>query len=379
MIERLLFAAPHTGVPGPIRAHTNLLAEAFTDAGVATDVRGWGRHADGETLLEKIWGRFDDIAAILNHLQTRAPEALVIRTAHDWKTLARDIPLVWLARRRTCHVAIQFHGSQIDRARAGTLFGAFTSMLTSHADGVLLLSSEEAIAWKARFPSLKTAVVANAFLPWQQAVCARDRRIGDELADGIHLIYVGRLIPEKGAMEAVEAVALAREVVEVRLTIVGKGVDEARLRERADALGIGEFVHFAGQLDRAALADVYLSAQCLVLPTYWAEGFPTVLSEAMSFGLPIITTAARGALDYLESGVNCVYVPARDSAAVAAAVVGLCHDPDGATAMGSANQILVERFLPQRVAPEYLSALASLMGDVFAVHAGISDVRDEVR
>ena len=103
-----------------------------------------------------------------------------------------------------------------------------------------------------------------------------------------------------------------------------------------------------------------MDSQALLLPTCWAEGFPTVLAEAMSFGLPIVTTRARGAADHLEPDINALFVPAEDPAAIAAAVARLAARPAEAAAMGAANLEAVAAFAPERVAPEYLAALSGL-------------------
>lgn len=367
-VNRLLFAAPHTGVPGPIRGHTELLAEQFRAAGVETSIFGWGRHADGESLARKVSGRFADTQAILRHLSAHRPEVVVIRTAHDWKTMARDIPLVWRARRHAANVVVQFHGSQIERAVPGTGFGNATALLASLVDGVLLLSNDERAKWVEWFPKTRVAVVDNAFAVWPQAVASRDRDVASELGDGIRLVYVGRLIPEKGAYEALEAVAQVRDRVSAKLCIVGTGPDEVRLRARARELGIEGDVEFAGQLDREKLAEVYLRSECLVLPTYWAEGFPTVLSEAMSFGLPIITTPQRGARDHLAEGTNALFVPPKDSAAVAAAILRLAGDRGLVASMSRANRAVVERFSPEVAAPRYLAAVESMCDQPFGAN-----------
>ncbi|MDR3687697.1 MAG: glycosyltransferase [Coriobacteriia bacterium] len=370
---RLLFAAPHTGVPGPIRGHTELLAEQFRKAGVETAILGWGRHADGESLLKKVSGRFADTGAILRHLSQQEPEVLVVRTAHDWKTLARDIPLVWRARRRAANIIVQFHGSQIERAIPGTTFGNATSVLARLVDGVLLLSNDERAKWEEFFPRTRVAVVDNAFAVWPEAEASAGREVAAELRDGIALVYVGRLIPEKGAYEALEAVAQLRDRVSATLCIVGSGPDEDRLRTRARELGVERDVEFAGQLNREKLAQVYLRSQCLVLPTYWAEGFPTVLSEAMSFGLPVITTPQRGARDHLGEEKNALFVPPKDSSAVAAAIQRLVNDHGMVSAMSTANRAVVAGFSPEAAAPRYLSAVESMCDEPFGARFATSE------
>ena len=69
--------------------------------------------------------------------------------------------------------------------------------------------------------------------------------------------------------------------------------------------GLEQKVSLLGYADSDLLSDLYRNSSIFVLPTYFAEGFPTVLAEAMSFGLPITTTPIRGALDHLKDGMKC--------------------------------------------------------------------------
>ena len=94
-----------------------------------------------------------------------------------------------------------------------------------------------------------------------------------------------------------------------------------------------------------------------VLPTYFAEGFPLSVMEAMGHGLPIITTPIRGCADYLSDGENALFVPARDPAALARAVERLLGDDALRARMSAANLARVADFAPARVMPHYADIL----------------------
>jgi N,N'-diacetylbacillosaminyl-diphospho-undecaprenol alpha-1,3-N-acetylgalactosaminyltransferase len=70
-----------------------------------------------------------------------------------------------------------------------------------------------------------------------------------------------------------------------------------------------------------ALSDIF------VLPSYYREGVPKVLMEAMAMGKPIVTTDNVGCRDVVEEGKNGFLVPVRDSAALARAVAVLLGEP----------------------------------------------------
>jgi glycosyltransferase involved in cell wall biosynthesis len=158
-------------------------------------------------------------------------------------------------------------------------------------------------------------------------------------------------------METVEAFSRLRTTVAAKLVVAGDGPAEEEARRLVTQKGLAADVDFAGHVARDELARMYASADVFVLPTY-SEGFPTVLSEAMSAGLPIVTTPIRGSRDLLVEGVNVLFVPSRDAPALAEALLVLARDPELGRAMGEANRAKVKEFAPERVIGAYARALA---------------------
>ena len=119
-------------------------------------------------------------------------------------------------------------------------------------------------------------------------------------------------------------------------------------------------VTFAGYLDGPHLARAYQKSTIFVLPTYWPEGFPNVIAEAMHFGLPIVTTQIRGQADHLKEGVHARFVPARDPARLAQILAELLNDAPLRAEMGRANREKVKDFAPEKIGYEYLKALQEI-------------------
>jgi glycosyltransferase involved in cell wall biosynthesis len=74
------------------------------------------------------------------------------------------------------------------------------------------------------------------------------------------------------------------------------------------------------------MPELYQSVDIVVLPSY-REGLPTGLTEAAACGLPLVTTDVPGCREVVTDGVDGLLVPAKDSAALAAAIARLCEDP----------------------------------------------------
>jgi glycosyltransferase involved in cell wall biosynthesis len=142
------------------------------------------------------------------------------------------------------------------------------------------------------------------------------------------LLYVGRLDERKGVDTAVDA--MARLPDDARLELIGGWDDreENRLRDLAREIGVEARVHFAGQLDRSAIAAAYARADVTIFPVRWEEPWGLVPLESMARGRPVVATGRGGSAEYLSDRDNCLLFTAGDSEALAAAVRCLAADPD---------------------------------------------------
>jgi len=166
---------------------------------------------------------------------------------------------------------------------------------------------------------------------------------------------------QKGILDILHALAAIRDATQARLVAVGDGPLAPDVRDMVRALGLQDRVLLPGYLEGEVLTAAYAAATVFVLPTWWFEGFPTVLAEAMHAGLPIVTTAMRGMADHLEEEANALSVPPRDPAALAGALLRLLADPCLRTMMGQANREAVKTFAPDRIGSEYLAVFQAVL------------------
>ena len=108
------------------------------------------------------------------------------------------------------------------------------------------------------------------------------------------------------------------DIAESRAILVGKGEDEAHLRELASKLGLSERVHFAGSLDHDVMPVILSAADLMVLPTE-SEGLANAWVEALACGTPVITTNVGGAPELFNTLEAGRLVP-RERGAIAAAI-----------------------------------------------------------
>jgi glycosyltransferase involved in cell wall biosynthesis len=137
-----------------------------------------------------------------------------------------------------------------------------------------------------------------------------------------HVVFAGRLIPEKRAAALVAAVHRAAERLPgLRGTVFGDGPDLWRVRSEIERLGVGDSVGAPGFVAAEELESALRSALCLLLPSS-REGYGMVVVEAASMGVPTIVTAApdNAAVEHIENGVNGFVAPSADAADLAEAI-----------------------------------------------------------
>jgi glycosyltransferase involved in cell wall biosynthesis len=130
-------------------------------------------------------------------------------------------------------------------------------------------------------------------------------------------LYLGRIIPRKGLDILLMAFRqFEKERDDVFLLVGGDGRFKERCLVLCREMEIRN-VEFKGSLDPNGIAQVYKKADVFVLPSYSYQGeyeaWGLVVNEAMSMGLPIITTTAVGAAyDLVYNGKNGLIVQEND-------------------------------------------------------------------
>ena len=150
------------------------------------------------------------------------------------------------------------------------------------------------------------------------------------------LLCVGRLIPVKGHLVLLRAVAQARRRVPgLSLDIAGHGPLEPALKEYVRELALGDVVRFLGFVSpvQTAIDD----AAVVVVPSL-GEGFGMVALEAMERGRAVVASDVGGLPEIVVDGETGLVVPAGDAEALAEAIVALAGDLGRARALGEAGR-----------------------------------------
>ena len=184
--------------------------------------------------------------------------------------------------------------------------------------------SGDVCRWLKTFGISAAGTLPNAVDPEELAALARAEDRPDWRqrlqvpADGHLVAFVGRLIPEKGALQLAKAVQQLPGCV---LAVAGTGPEEEALR------AMGGSVHALGALPHAQIVQLLSQADCYCLPTEYAEGFPTTLLEAAACRCPIVCTHTAGTGELLPDGDYAVYLDDTRPESLAAALTTVLQDP----------------------------------------------------
>jgi glycosyltransferase involved in cell wall biosynthesis len=264
----------------------------------------------------------------------------VVQTLHNYRLLCANAMLFRDGRPcEACPVGHSFLPGVIHAcyrgSRAGSaLIGASTSVhaalgtWSNRIDRYIALTQFAARKLgNDRIPAEKIRIKPN-FVP--------DR--GHGLGRGGFALYVGRLSPEKGLETILAADHLGHLPLPVH--IAGDGPLLAEI-ERACARP-GSRLIYLGRLPRSQVIEQMKNATVLLVPSLWYEGFPMVMVEALSFGLPIIAARIGGLPEIVQDGHSGLLFEPGDPSALRQALGSFVSDTNRVDAMRQASRRLFD-------------------------------------
>ena len=174
------------------------------------------------------------------------------------------------------------------------------------------------------------------------------------------ILFVGRLVPEKGIFDLLEAYAKLESDLrsEVGLVFAGDGISKEELVQQAKRISPGA-ICFPGFAQREDLAGLYALAETLVLPTH-SDPWGLVVNEAMACGLPIVVSSVAGcSADLVGDGWNGYVVPPRDSEKLSVAIDSLLRQPELKQTMSAHSLERIRKYSPEACADGLAAAAIS--------------------
>jgi len=141
---------------------------------------------------------------------------------------------------------------------------------------------------------------------------------GERPSDPPHLLFAGRIAPEKGAADAI---AIAR-ASGYRLIIAGGVYDQQYFNQQIQPWLVADSgaVTFLGPLPHERVWSLMADATAVLVPSHWEEPFGLAACEAQAAGAPVVAYARGGLRDIIADGETGVLIAPGDIAEAAACV-----------------------------------------------------------
>lgn len=351
-----------------------LLRRGFEVWVVPMHPRGSAVHREARAVMDRVvaepllsWRVLGDASGVFLRFPLRSLFALrLVLTPHPrhlLKNLAVYPKGLWLgglAREwRVGHIHAHWAATTASMAMVASAVSGIPWSLTAHRWDVVennLLARKarracffRCISEKTREMALERGVPREKTLVLHLGVC-----LPKEAAPGGHpdwrekyvVLCPASFIPIKGHRYLIEAMRLLPAHVE--LWLAGEGELHAEVEKQVVERGLGDRVRFLGFLTHDQLLDLYRKKEvdAVVLPSVdlgdgLNEGIPVSLIEAMSYGIPVISTHTGGIPELLRGGAGLL-VPEKDPKALAEAIRILYEDPVYVRTIGEAGKRRVE-------------------------------------
>jgi glycosyltransferase involved in cell wall biosynthesis len=326
-------------LPPPIHGHmifterllrSKLLAERFRIVHVdISDHRDMGQVGRIDPLNVVLAVR--DLGRLIRTMMRERPDLVHAPLAQNLLGLSRDLCFVAIALIGRAKVVIQLHGGAVESsvATAPRWFSALARTLLHRCTAFIAMNGWQVERLGPTVPPERTVVIPHATDDDHTPPSPRRQ-------DRFRALYVSSSLQEsKGLTTVLEAATCAqRNGVTTEWEIIGPWLDAATENASMKLAGETGGIRFPGAVDRAELRDAYARADVFVFPTGPTEAFALVRIEAMSAGLPVITTEAGGGNEMVREGVEGFIVDYDEPDQIVARLRQLRDDPELHAEMG---------------------------------------------
>ena len=222
---------------------------------------------------------------------------------------------------------------------------------TNRLDGLVVLTKKDLKVW--RMTNDKVWQIYNP-LPYQSTTTSS--------LSSKSMIAVGRLSAQKNFSDLIEVWKYVHQKYpDWKLNIWGDGEDKDLLKDLIKSNKLENVVHLRGLSNQ--IGNEYLNSSVYLMTSKY-EGFPMVLLEAASFGLPLISYDCEcGPSDIIQDGYNGFLIPEGNVIKMADAICRIIKDVDLRKQMGRHSKIISSSFSQEKILPMWPRFFQELIGD----------------
>lgn len=232
-------------------------------------------------------------------------------------------------------VIFHVHGAEFELfyKKSTSFVQKFITNILNQADLIIVLSKK----WKNIISNICTN--NNVSILYNPTEIQELNHIPSEI---IRLLFMGRIEKRKGVYEIIESAKYIKND-NIIISLYGDG-DVAEFKTLVQESSVEDKIKINGWILGDKKREVYDNSDVLLLPSF-NEGLPMSILEAMSYGLPVISTPIAGIPEAVEDGVNGFLIQPGDSKALAEKIDILANDKELREKMGRESyRIAKEKF-----------------------------------
>jgi len=298
-------------------------------------------------------------------VRRRQPALIHLNPSLDLKCLIRDGLFAWQAKQMGLPVLVFWHGwnKQFEKEVETRLMWFFLKTF-GRADGFIVLASEferKLRAWGINAPIYRGTTTVDEKLLEGFDLAKKIKK--QEVRKEVKILFLARLERAKGVFETVDAIRiLQKKNLPISLSIAGDGPIRKELTEYVGKLNLPKgTIRFLGYVKNNVKIKAFIDHDLYCFPTFYGEGLPISVLEAMAFGMPVVTSPVGGLADVFENMKMGTLLQSINPEIIAISLEALIKDRDGMVEIGRYNAAYAKKQFMASVVAKQLAEIYESM------------------
>jgi glycosyltransferase involved in cell wall biosynthesis len=351
--DSVLILGPSEKSRGGVRNYVDILLASPLHEEFDLQVFPLGSEGSEEGIVKAIWRSVRTPMRLFFTILNEKPGIVHLNPSFN-KAFWRDSINVLICKLFRVPTLVQFHGGRpLELFIRWKPLNPLMRWLLCSSDRILVLSKEQQQEFFMCVPGKNIQLIP--IMIDSQAYCASKK---SEKSEDFRVLFLSRLVRQKGIYDLVEAIPdVLQQAPNAEFHIAGVGPESEHLGRLIALSGLEKKVKLHGFVIGKEKISLLAASHLFVFPTYYPEGFPAVILEAMAAGLPIITCSSGAIKDLIEEGVNGFLIPPKSPDVLANTIAQFCNNPEFSFQMGLRNRQKVEDLYDVRVISRTVSSI----------------------
>jgi glycosyltransferase involved in cell wall biosynthesis len=283
-----------------------------------------GSKSSSENLFKTLIRLLIDYINFIYNLLFKNVDLVLINTSLGKSSINRDLIFIIIAKILKSEVVLFIHGWN---KKYEEIFFVSSNILKSYffkCDSYIVLSKE----FQSKLVNFGVDKKVNLLTTIVDDNFASYSSVDGEERENINLLFLARIKKQKGVLETLKAFQILKRSSKynLKLLIAGDGPYLDETIAYIEKKGLKD-VEILGFVKGNQKVEVFKKSDLYLFPTNHGEGMPTTVLEAMSMGLPVITTSVGGITDFFEGNKMGVLLDSTKPAHIAEKVQYLLNRP----------------------------------------------------